>query len=204
MKLSRLLIATGNAGKLREYREMFAEMPFNVCGLDEFPDAFEPDETGATFEQNAAIKARSYAEQTAMWVLADDSGLEITALGGAPGVQSARFAGRETSFAQKMSVVLDLMKNSVESERAARFVCVIALARPDGEIEFTATGVCEGTIAESHRGSGGFGYDPIFVPEGFDRTFGELPDGVKREISHRGRAASIIIRYLLDFIASLT
>ena len=194
----RLIIATTNEGKLREYRELLSGIDAELDGLHAFDGLNEPAETGATFEENAGIKAREYAQQTGEWVLADDSGLEIAALGGAPGVHSARFGGERSSYAQKIAMILDRMRGS--PDRSARFVCVIAVARPNGTIAATALGECRGEIAERPRGANGFGYDPVFVPLGHRRTFGEMTDEEKSALSHRGRAAERIIRKMLDFI----
>lgn len=196
----RLLLATGNQGKVRELRDLFAVLPIDLLDLNDFDSVEEVSETGSTFEENAVLKASGYARQTGVWALADDSGLEVAALGGAPGVYSARFAGAETGYDIKIAALRRQIDAGGETDRRARFVCVMALAAPNGEIRFTAEGICEGTIADAPRGTLGFGYDPVFVPDGFDRTFGELEEGMKQQISHRGRAAAQILRYLLDFI----
>lgn len=197
---SRLLIATGNNGKLREFVDLLSGLPFPLIGLGDVARVPEPLETGDTFLENAAIKAGSYAEQTGEWVLADDSGLEVTALGGAPGVHSARFGRADTAHSRKIDILLDRMSSVKVPDRAARFVSVIVIARPDGTVVLQAEGECRGTIAESPRGANGFGYDPIFLPDGFDKTFGELSSEQKRAISHRGRASKEIVRKMLDFI----
>ena len=194
----RLIIATTNEGKLREYRELLSGIGAEVDGLPAFHGLEEPAETGTTFEENAVIKAREYARQTGEWVLADDSGLEIAALGGAPGVHSARFGGEGSAYVEKIAMILDRLRGA--ADRSARFVCVIAVARPDGEIAATARGECRGEIAQHPRGSNGFGYDPVFVPAGHRLTFGEMTDEEKSALSHRGRAAERIIRKMLDFI----
>ena len=196
-----LLIATSNRGKVREIKDLFGTAPVRLRSLLDFPLIEEVPETGSTFEENAILKARGYALQTGFWSLADDSGLEIAALGNAPGVLSARYGGDDTGFAEKMSMLLEEMERSEHEHRDARFVCAMALADASGEILMTSEGICKGTIAPKTRGTGGFGYDPMFIPSGYEMTFGELPDEVKREISHRALASRIIIRYLLDFIA---
>ena len=195
------MLATFNPGKVRELRELFGEIPFTVSGLRDFDDVGEVEETGSTFRENAEIKARAFASQTGQLCLADDSGLEVMALGGAPGVHSARFAGKETGYEVKIAKLLQELQNTNYPGRRARFVCVMALANTDGEILHIAEGVCDGHIAAEPRGVGGFGYDPIFIPDRYDATFAELGDEIKQQISHRGRAAQLIIRYLLDFIA---
>jgi len=196
----RLLVATGNRGKVRELCELLADVPVELVSLCDFPDLKEIAETESTFRGNAELKASGYARQAGMWTLADDSGLEVDALGGEPGVYSARFAGAGSSYETKMAELLSRIEKAKNLDRRARFVCAIAIAAPDGKIEYTTEGRCEGAIAESSRGTRGFGYDPIFVPDGFDHTFGELPGDIKQQISHRGRATREIIRYLLDFI----
>ncbi len=195
-----ILIATGNAGKVRELSVLFAELPFNFRGLDAFPVIDEVPETASTFQKNAELKAIGYAQQTGLISLADDSGLSVDALNGEPGVLSARYGG-DVGFDQKMKMVLSAMADSSDPVRTARFVCAMVLADPDGRILASVDGVCEGTIAHAPRGNGGFGYDPIFIPDGYNNTFGELNDAEKQQISHRARAAAKIMRYLLAFKA---
>ncbi len=200
MKLE-FLIATSNKGKVREIKDLFRSMDVRFRSLLDFPHVAEVPETGSTFEENAVLKASGYALQTGLRALADDSGLEIAALGNAPGVLSARYGSDEMGFDQKMVLLLREMELMNDSRRDARFVCAMALADGTGDILTTAEGICAGTIALAPRGTGGFGFDPMFIPKGYERTFGELPDGVKREISHRAHASRTIIRYLLDFMA---
>jgi XTP/dITP diphosphohydrolase len=194
-----ILIATGNLGKQRELAEIFRSLPVVWAGLNDFPDAAVVEETGATFEENARLKVSGYARQTGLWTLADDSGLEVDALDGAPGVLSARYGGNETSFGEKIRLLLDEVGRSGSASRRARFVCSMAVSDSRGNVRFASEGECRGSLADRPRGERGFGYDPIFVPEGHRMTFGELPDETKREISHRRRAADKIIRYLLGF-----
>jgi len=196
-----LLVATNNPGKLREFRALFTGVPLDLVGLDRFDNVVEVEETGATFAENAALKAGGYAIQAASVTLADDSGLEVEALGGRPGVLSARYGSAESTFDQKMAMLLDELDKTEDKTRRARFVAAMAIADETGHILHTARGICSGTIAAEPRGSGGFGYDPLFIPEGYDRTFGELPESVKREISHRGRAFLQIIPFLRGFYA---
>lgn len=196
-----LLIATGNPGKITELEQLFAGVPVTLRNLRDYDNIIDVEETGSTFEENAILKAKSYALQTGVPALADDSGLEIAALNNRPGVLSARYAGEDTGFEEKMAKLLLELERSGDGERSAKFVCVMALANGQGEIQFTAEGVCEGIIPVGPRGNNGFGYDPIFIPIGFDHTFGELSSDIKSEISHRARASAIIIQYLLDFIA---
>lgn len=194
-----LVLATGNSGKARELRELLREVPLEIKSLADFERIEDVEETGSTFEQNAVLKAQGFARQTGHLSLADDSGLEVDALEGAPGVLSARFAGADTAYDVKIPKLLAMLDATGDVGRLARFACVMAIADPDGRVVHTAHGICSGAIAHSPRGTNGFGYDPIFVPDGYDQTFGELTDEVKSRISHRARAAELIIRYLLDF-----
>ncbi len=196
-----LVLATGNAGKIRELTELFRDLPLELKNLRDFEHITDVDETGSTFLENAELKARGFARQTNNLSLADDSGLEIEALGNSPGVYSARFAGQGTGYDVKIPKLLTMLEEASDADRRARFVCVMALADKHGRIIYTAEGICNGSIADGPRGENGFGYDPIFVPKGLSLTFGELGDDVKISISHRAKAAELIIRYLLDFIA---
>ncbi len=196
-----LLIATFNQGKIRELREILSGLPLTVKGLGDFPNVSEVDETGTTFAENSILKARSYAAQTGMTALADDSGLEIEALNNAPGVYSARFAGANATDADKIKKILDELAHTPADKRAARFVCHASIAGANGTIISQAQGICHGNIALRAAGTHGFGYDPIFIPEGFTQTFGQLSSEIKRKISHRALALEKIIRFLRDFIA---
>jgi len=197
--IMKLLIASSNRGKVSEFAALFEKLPFELIGLQDIPDPPEVEETGATFEENAVLKAREYALHTGLLTLADDSGLEIEALGGRPGILSARYGGENTSFGEKIERLLGELSKAQGSSRRARFVSVIAIADAHGEIKFCAEGRCEGMIADSPRGENGFGYDPIFVPEGFELSFGELSDDIKGQISHRARASAEIIRFFHAF-----
>ena len=196
-----LLIATKNNGKVAELEKLFANLPVKLRSLNDFTNISDVEETGETFAENAALKARAYAGQTASWTIADDSGLEVAALNGAPGVYSARYAGETATDRKNVEKLLCEVDQSGDPNRSARFVCAIAVADAYGEIKFTAQGFCAGKIVGEPRGANGFGYDPVFVPDGFVETFAELPAPVKQKISHRGRAAAKIIKYLRDFIA---
>jgi XTP/dITP diphosphohydrolase len=195
-EITELLVATGNAGKVREMRQLLADLPLRLRGLDEFPTVAEVPETAETFACNARLKARGYAAQTGLWTLADDSGLAVDALNGAPGVYSARYGGAGLTAADRVQFLLKELKDTPENERRARFVCVVMLANPAGEIIFTAEGVCAGRLAFAPRGAGGFGYDPIFLPDGYTQTFGEIPAGVKNTFSHRARALAQVREFL--------
>ena len=203
-KPATLLIATRNKGKLAEFKGLLSGVALEFVSPDDLEDVDDVAETGGTFSENARLKATGYALQTRLHSLADDSGLEVEALGGRPGVLSARYGGEATSFGEKITMLLDELQKAHDRERRARFVCSLAIADPAGEIIFTADGICDGKIAFEPRGIGGFGYDPIFIPAGYDETFGELSSAVKQEISHRASAFRQIIPFLRGFIAILT
>ena len=191
-----ILVATGNAGKMREFREILRDLPLTLSSLaDHFHPAPSIPETGNTFLENALIKARWVFERKKMWVLADDSGLEVDALNGEPGVRSARFAGEAADSEANNRKLLELLGPREPALRTARFKCVIVLLE-SAENYFSAEGVCEGAIALAPHGSGGFGYDPLFVPSGFDRTFAELGAAEKHAISHRGKALERVREHL--------
>ena len=203
MEISRgldLLIATRNEGKAREFAELLCELPVRVRRLAEFPHATEVEETGETFAENAALKARAYVAQTGLWALADDSGLEVEALGGAPGVRSARYAGPRASDTERVTRLLAELEKTPDKERRARFVCVVALARPEAPDVELFTGTCEGRIARAPRGSQGFGYDPVFIPDGHAQTFGELSSEIKNRISHRAFALAAAAAFLKQLL----
>ncbi|HVE59150.1 MAG TPA: XTP/dITP diphosphatase [Pyrinomonadaceae bacterium] len=195
----KLLVATNNAGKIKELDELLADLPIRLFGLRDFENTFEPEETGATFADNAVLKANSYALQTGFWALSDDSGLEVEALNGAPGVFSARYAGENANDQERIVKLLDELTEKGGKSRRARFVCAMAIADETGEIKFQAEGICDGKIALKPRGTNGFGYDPIFVPEGYEQTFGELSSAIKGKISHRAQAIGKIMRFLRSF-----
>ena len=183
-----LVIATRNRGKLVEVRELLQDLPVTLRSLLDFPQTTEVEETGRTFTDNASIKATAYALQTGAWTLSDDSGLEVEALNGAPGVYSARYAGESATDAERVELLLSELARTGDEHRRARFVCAVSLSDPSGRIINVSTGACEGHIAREPKGEHGFGYDPVFIPEGFEQTFGELSSEVKQRISHRARA----------------
>ncbi|MFN2577576.1 MAG: RdgB/HAM1 family non-canonical purine NTP pyrophosphatase [Pyrinomonadaceae bacterium] len=191
-----LVIATRNTGKLLELRELLRGLPLTLCDLNYFSSIEPIAETGETFVENACLKASGYATQTQSMALADDSGLEVTALSGAPGVRSARYAGAGASDAERTKQLLAELSQESSSDRTARFVSAVAVANRAGVILNVSVGICEGRIAQAPQGHNGFGYDPIFVPNGYDRTFGELPAEVKSAISHRARALKATLRFL--------
>lgn len=185
---TKLLLATRNEGKVREYRQLLASLPLRVTYLDAEGVDREIGETGSTFADNAIQKARGYARASGLLTLADDSGLEVDALGGEPGVHSARYAGEEATDEQRYRLLLERLRGVRWEDRTARFRCVIAVAEPGGEI-YTAEGVCEGMIALGPEGKGGFGYDPVFYLPERHKTMAQLEPEVKNRISHRARAA---------------
>ena len=202
-----LVIATGNAGKLREIRRVLDGLGLSLLSLDDFDPVAEPEEAGRTFAENARSKALAYASALGRVVVAEDSGLEIDDLDGAPGVYSARFGlPGAPSYSQKFEVLYRMLRDRTgRVDSGARFACALALAAPggrDGEaasaprIVFEATGTIEGRIVEPPRGTGGFGYDPIFYYPPFGQTLAEVPAGRKEEVSHRGKAFRKLRKYL--------
>jgi XTP/dITP diphosphohydrolase len=198
-----LLIATSNKGKIAELRSLLEPLTLRLRGLEEFAEIAEVAETGSSFPENAILKARGYAAQTQLWTLADDSGLEVDALGGAPGVYSARYGGEGLSDADRTRRLLENLSQVGGANRDARFVCAIAIADPRGEVSNVSCGICEGRIAFAPRGTNGFGYDPVFVPEGYELSFGELATEIKEKISHRARALSAARSFLLGRFPSI-
>lgn len=184
----RLLIATRNPGKLREYEQLLAGLPLSLTYLDGEGITQEVEESGETFADNATNKAKEYACLSGLLTLADDSGLEVDALGGEPGVHSARYAGPEANDEDRYRLLLERMEGVPWEERGARFRCVTAVAEPGGEV-YTAEGTVEGIIALAPQGEYGFGYDPVFYVPEHDRTMAQLPPEVKNRISHRAVAA---------------
>jgi non-canonical purine NTP pyrophosphatase (RdgB/HAM1 family) len=199
VKRRNLVIATFNSGKLQELRQLLSELPFVISDLDGFSSIQAIPEVGKTFVENASLKAAGYAKQTGRLTLADDSGLEVDALNGAPGVLSARYAHEGASDAERTSKLLTEMSQC--TNRTARFVSVIAIASEDGRVINLSTGTCEGQIAQGPRGNHGFGYDPVFIPEGFSQTFAELQTELKNRISHRARALSGAAKFLRSLTA---
>ncbi len=188
MTMTRLVVATGNAGKLREMQAYLADLGWELTLK---PEELEVEETGDTFAANACLKASQVALATGNWAIADDSGLQIDALGGAPGVYSARYGKTDS---ERIARVLRELDN--QTSRQAQFVCAVAIARPDGAIALQSEGVCRGEILESPRGNGGFGYDPIFYVPEKKLTFAEMTPDLKRSISHRGKAIEALIPQL--------
>lgn len=190
--LRRLLLASNNPGKLVELQALLRGLPVEVTSR---PDLPEVAETGETFLENAILKACAAATWSGEWALADDSGLEVDALGGAPGVRSRRYAGRDATDAERNARLLARLAKVPDPKRTARFRCVLALMGPDGRV-WTAEGVCEGRITHAPRGEHGFGYDPIFQVAGLDRTMAELTPEEKDRLSHRARALAAMAETL--------
>ena len=186
--MERLLLATRNPGKAREFAKLLEDVPFKLVSLEEAGISQTVEETGVTFEENAVLKARAYASLSSLTTLADDSGLEVDALEGRPGVMSARYGSPEISDEDRVQLLLHEIKDTPWEKRTARFRCVIAIARPSGEIR-TVEGVVEGVIQYKPEGSNGFGYDPVFYLPKKGCTTAQLDTKEKNLISHRGRAA---------------
>jgi XTP/dITP diphosphohydrolase len=198
MPKPRLLVATTNAGKQREYRALLREVQAEIVFPNDLGISLEVNEDGATFRENAAKKALAFARASGLIALADDSGMEVDALGGEPGVRSSRYAGPEADDPRRRAFLLEKLR-SIPAPRKARFVCVITIVSPEGEVRY-AEGECRGEITFAERGTNGFGYDPVFQLEGRTVTMAELPPEEKNRISHRARAAQAavpIIRKLL-------
>jgi XTP/dITP diphosphohydrolase len=186
--MRKLLIATNNPGKLQEYADLLDGLPVALTSPAQEGLSLAVDESGTTFAENAILKARAYAEASGLPTLADDSGLEVDALGGAPGVRSARYAGEGASDEDRYRLLLHNLREVPAEGRTARFRCVVAVVGPEGDVH-TAEGRCEGVIGFEPRGTHGFGYDPVFYMPDRGQTMAELPPAVKNRISHRARAA---------------
>lgn len=196
--MKNLIVATKNKGKVAEIEDSLKDLDFKILSLAATFGFPEIEETGSTFEENARIKAERVYEHFKILTLADDSGLETDALKGEPGVYSARYSGDEATDASNCEkLLLELEKTEVKN-RTARFRCVMVLT--DGKTEKVFEGVCEGKIINEKRGDDGFGYDPLFVPEGYDKTFAELDLETKNRISHRGKALMLLKDYLLKML----
>lgn len=196
LTLGPLLVASGNPGKVKVLRGYLDGLPRELWLLTDFPDISEVAETGTTFEENAVLKARGYARASGLQTLADDSGLEVEALGQAPGVYSARYGGSGLSDRDRCELLLRNLADTGNAARCARFVCVVAVALPTGEMELFR-GERTGRIAEHMKGEYGFGYDPVFIPEGHARTYAEMEPEFKSGISHRQAAMAAVRAFLL-------
>lgn len=198
-----LLIATRNEGKLREFQVLLAASGLKVCSLAEFPDVPEADEPHDTFRENSRAKAEFYAARTGLPALADDSGLQVDALGGAPGVHSARYGGAGLTSDDRNRILLHELADVPDEQRQARFNCHITIATPRAGQILEAAGKCEGRITRAPRGTGGFGYDPIFIPDDYAATFAELDATIKDRISHRARAMQSVRRQLTAWLTGV-
>lgn len=203
MELPSLLIGTQNSGKVVEIKRILGGIPAELISLNDLPEIASPVEDGATFLDNAMIKAMYYFEQSGIMAMADDSGLEVDALSGAPGVRSARYGGEGLNDSDRTALVLEQMRGVADDKRSARFRCVIAVAGPGmpNGCYITAEGVVDGMITREPRGDNGFGYDPIFVPNGEIRTTAELSESEKDALSHRGIALRSLKLDLLEILS---
>lgn len=183
-----LLLGTRNPGKLREITSILEVPGWSFSSLQEFDHVGSAEENGTTYSENAIAKAQFYAAETGLVALADDSGMEVAALSGAPGVYSARYAGEHASDADRRQLLLSELSKLNNPDRRARFVSVVAIADPSGAVLNISEGICNGTLTSEPRGLGGFGYDPLFIPNGHTQTFAELPESLKNHISHRALA----------------
>jgi XTP/dITP diphosphohydrolase len=191
-----ILLATTNLHKIREFKEMFKVLShIELISLRQYPDYFSPEETGLTFRENAIIKAEHAAIRLNKWALADDSGLVVPTLEGDPGVLSRRYAGEDATDHENRQKLLHSMKHMAEQDRTAYFECCLALANPSGLIKCTE-GICEGHIIQEPRGRYGFGYDPVFVKNDYEKTFAELDDSTKNRVSHRHKAFERLLSFL--------
>ena len=197
-KTTKLIIATHNLGKAREIQKLLGDIPWQLVSLQSFKNVGIADEIENTYSANAIAKACYYASGSGEWVLADDSGLEVAGLGGAPGVLSARYAGERASDADRRTLLLSELRKQSTTDRTARFVCSVAISQPNGALVSLSQGICAGSISLEPRGNSGFGYDSIFVPEGYDQTFGELSEEIKNQISHRAKALLKTRTFLLN------
>lgn len=189
--MSRIIFATGNAGKMKEIRKIMADLGMEILSMKEAGVKVEPDENGTTYEENALIKARAVAALTDDIVLADDSGLEIDYLNKEPGIYSARYMGEDTSYRIKNANLIERLEGVPDEQRTARFVCAIAAVLPDGR-ELTTRATIEGRIGYEEKGENGFGYDPIFYFPEKGKTTAELTEEEKNEVSHRGKALELM------------
>ena len=191
MKIEKIIFATGNEGKMREVRMILGDLGIQVMSMKEAGVTAEADENGTTFEENAIIKAKEIMEKTGEIVLADDSGLEVDALGGEPGIYSARYMGYDTSYHIKNNSLIERLEGKTGEERSARFVCAIAACFPDGRV-LTTRGTMEGQIGYEEKGENGFGYDPVFYLPEYQCYSAELPLEEKNKLSHRGKALRLM------------
>ncbi len=195
----KVVLATGNQGKVKELIEILSDLDVEVLSLKDFPEIGDIVEDGNSFAENAIIKAKAVCEAAGLISLADDSGLEVDYLNGAPGIYSARFAGEGRNDIDNNMKLLSLLSDVPLQKRTARFKCVIAICTPEGET-YTAEGTCEGIVGFEMKGEKGFGYDPLFYLPEYDRTFAELNPDIKNKISHRGRAVAKAKNVLAEIV----
>jgi XTP/dITP diphosphohydrolase len=198
--MTRLILGTRNRKKCDEMADLIKELPLEVVDLSAYPDAPEVEETGSTFAENARLKAIGFARATRQWALTDDSGLVVPALNGRPGVYSARYAGKQGDDEANNQRLLAELGPLEDDQRDAYYVCVMALASPEGEVVATSEGRCHGTIVKERRGAGGFGYDPLFLIPEYHQTFAELSLRVKQALSHRARAMTSMRPWLRKIV----
>ncbi len=199
MGVPEIIFATKNRHKIKEVQAILKDVALIIRPMDAVMDLPEIEETGQSFAENALLKARTVFQHTGRWTIADDSGLEVDALQGAPGIYSARFSGQSHDYRANNQKLLQAMKDIPDNRRGARFRCVVAIVGPN--FATTVEGVVRGTIVREPRGTRGFGYDPLFVPEGYERTFAELGEDIKNRISHRAiafRKAAAVVKRLLN------
>ncbi len=197
-----LVIASTNVHKVREFKAMLKNVArLDIRSLLDFPSYVPSPETGTTFEQNAVAKATHAAAALQRWVIADDSGLVIPAIGGAPGIFSARFAGNDATDIDNRKKLLDTMQHLLEEDRFGYFECWVALASPAG-LKKVSRGICEGSLLPKERGGSGFGYDPLFVKHGYSKTFSELEEAIKNRISHRRKALDKVLPAIESLLAA--
>jgi len=196
LRRRKLLLATNNKGKAREYRNLLRGIPFDIVLPAEEGIIAEVEETGTSYEENASLKAEASAKPSGLLTLADDSGLEVDALGGEPGIRSARYAGEKATDTDRNNYLLEKLKDIPENKRTARFVCVIAIAIPGGKLTLFR-GECRGVITTEPRGTQGHGYDPVFYVPELQKTMAELPIEEKNRVSHRARAAEKARAFLM-------
>ncbi len=195
-----LVLATENLHKAEEIRSILGETPkIDLLTLFDFPHLKLPPETGTSYRENSVLKAQFVAKETGHWAMGDDTGLEVVALDGAPGLYSARYAGEDVMYADNRKKLLEALADLPDEKRGARFVCTVALADPEGSVD-VVVGHCEGRITRSEVGHGGFGYDPIFFIPAYGKTFSEFSPDEKNKISHRGQAVRAAIRMLQKWI----
>ncbi len=197
--LRKIVFATRNPHKVEEVQAILSDLPLEIVTLADFPEIGDIEESGQTFEENALIKARAAYQATGLWSMADDSGLEVDALDGAPGIYSARYAGEGHDYAANNEKLLHALRDVPQEKRTAQFRCVVAIVGPG--FEKTVEGIIRGRIADKPRGHKGFGYDPIFIPDGYRQTFAQLGESIKNKISHRARAfqqAAQVLEALLE------